>query len=295
MKTNKPMRVLVLGASGMLGNAVLRLFAQSPDYQTYGSVRSPSILNLLPKNLHSNIITGIDVDDLESLSNLFSGVHPDVVINCIGLVKQLSEADDPLVAIPINSLLPHRLAKLCEVAGARLVHMSTDCVFSGKKGMYTEADFADADGLYGRSKYLGEVDYTQAITLRTSIIGHELDGARSLVGWFLAQEGRVKGFKRAIFSGLPTVEIARIIRDQVIPHPELRGLFHVSAEPINKYDLLTLVAKVYGKTIEIIPDNNFIIDRSLDSNRFRLMTGYQAPKWPELIQLMFEFNRANAH
>lgn len=283
------MKILVLGASGMLGNAVLRLFEKSPEHQTFGSVRSSGALRLLPKNLHPNVITGVDVEDFDSLTRLFAHVRPDVVINCIGLVKQLAEADDPLFALPINAMLPHRLARLCEVAGARFVHMSTDCVFSGDKGMYTEADATDAKDLYGRSKYLGEVDYPNAITLRTSIIGHELDGARSLVGWFLSQEGSVKGFKRAIFSGLPTVEIARIIRDFVIPLPELHGLYHVSAEPINKYDLLQLVAQVYGKTIEIVPDDKFTIDRSLDSSRFRNLTGYTPPSWPELVQVMHKF------
>ena len=155
--------------------------------------------------------------------------------------------------------------------------------------MYTEGDASDAKDLYGRSKYLGEVDYPHAITLRTSIIGHELEGARSLVGWFLAQEGNVKGFKRAVFSGLPTVEIARIIRDYVIPHPELHGLYHVSAEPINKYDLLRLVAQVYEKEIGIDPDETLVIDRSLDSTRFRKLTGYNPPAWPELIQSMHQF------
>lgn len=283
------MRVLVLGASGMLGNAVLRLFAQSSGCQVFGSVRSSGALRLLPDDVHSNVISGVDVENLDSLTRLFANVHPDIVINCIGLVKQLAEADDPLAAIPINAMLPHRLARLCEVAGARLVHISTDCVFSGSKGMYKEADASDAKDLYGRSKYLGEVDYPHAITLRTSIIGHELDGARSLVGWFLAQQGSVKGFKHAIFSGLPTVEIARIIRDYVIPHPELHGLYHVSAEPINKYDLLRLVAQVYEKNIEIVPDDKFTIDRSLDSSRFRALSGYSPPIWSELVSKMCQF------
>ena len=189
----------------------------------------------------------------------------------------------------INALLPHRLARLCEVTGARLVHMGTDCVFSGAKGMYTEADASDAKDLYGRSKYLGEVDYPHAITLRTSIIGHELNGSRSLVGWFLAQEGSVKGFKRAIFSGLPTVEIARLIRDYVIPYPDLHGLYHVSAEPINKFDLLTLVANHYGKSIDILRDETFVIDRSLDSTRFRAVTGFHPAPWDELIRVMHNF------
>lgn len=287
---NRPQRVLVLGASGMLGNAVLRVFAQSPEFLAFGSVRSASSMKSLPQEVKANIISGVDVENIDSLAKVFASVHPDIVINCVGLVKQLAEADDALLAIPINALLPHRLARLCEVANARLVHMSTDCVFSGAKGMYTEADASDAKDLYGRSKYLGEVDYPHAITLRTSIIGHELEGARSLVGWFLAQEGRVKGFRRAIFSGLPTVEIARLIRDHVISNPQLRGVYHVSADPINKFDLLALVAKVYGKDIEIQPDEQLAIDRSLDSTRFRQASGFQPKSWPELVQAMHDFH-----
>lgn len=295
MIASKNAKVLVLGATGMLGNAVLRVFVESSGFDVVGSARSPDLLRLLPAGMAKHIVSGVDVENVDSLTGLFAFVKPDIVINCIGLVKQLAEADDPLAALPINAMLPHRLSRLCEVAGARLVHMSTDCVFSGEKGMYTEADVSDAKDLYGRSKYLGEVDYPHAITLRTSIIGHEIAGARSLVGWFLAQEGSVKGFKRAIFSGLPTMEIARIIRDYVIPHPELHGLYHVSAEPINKYDLLGLVAKAYGKKIEIIPDDKFSIDRSLDSSRFRSVTGYEAPEWPALIARMHEFMSNGIH
>jgi dTDP-4-dehydrorhamnose reductase len=286
----KPIRILILGATGMLGNAVLRLFAQSPGYHVFGSVRSSGALRLLPSELHPRVIAGVDVENIDSLTRLFAVVQPDVIINCVGLVKQLAEADDPLAAIPINSLLPHRLARLCEVAGARLVHIGTDCVFSGAKGMYTEADAADAKDLYGRSKYLGEVDYPHAVTLRTSIIGHELDGARSLVGWFLAQTGSVNGYKRVIFSGLPTVEIARVVRDIVIPRPELHGLYHVSAEPINKFDLLTLFAQAYDKTIDIIADYELVLDRSLDSTRFRQATGFAPKSWPELINSMRNFS-----
>lgn len=282
-------KVLVLGATGMLGNAVLRLFAQSAGYEVVASARSTSALRLLPEELSDRVICGVDVENMDSLMSLFAKVRPDVVINCIGLVKQLTEAADPLAAIPINALLPHRLVRLCDVAGARLVHMSTDCVFSGTKSMYAESDISDAKDLYGRSKYLGEVDYPHAITLRTSIIGHELSGAHSLVGWFLAQQGAVKGFRRAIFSGLPTVELALVIRDHVLTHPELHGVYHVSAEPINKFDLLTLIAKAYDKTIDIEPDNTLTIDRSLDSSRFREATGYQPQPWPALVRRMREF------
>jgi dTDP-4-dehydrorhamnose reductase len=285
----KPLPVLVLGASGMLGNAVLRLFSESDGFAVTGSLRSANALHHFSRQLQNKLVCGIDVENVDDLTKLFSIAAPKVVVNCIGLVKQLAVADDPIAAIPVNSVLPHRLARLCTVAGARLVQISTDCIFSGSKGLYTEADAPDAEDLYGRSKFLGEVDYPNAITLRTSIIGHELDSAHSLVGWFLAQEGQVKGYQRAVFSGLPTVEIARLIRDYVIPHPELRGVYHVSADPINKFDLLHLVAKVYGKKIEIVPTESLVIDRSLDSTRFRQATGFAPKPWPDLVQAMHDF------
>lgn len=279
-------KVLVLGASGMLGNAALRVFADSPGYQVFGSVRASASARLLPLEVRDRVIAGVDVESSDSLIQLFAAVRPHVVINCVGVVKQLADADDPLKAIPINSVLPHRLAQLCGAIGARFIHMSTDCVFSGAKGMYTDTDQSDAKDLYGRSKFLGEVDYPHAVTLRTSIIGHELNRATSLIGWFLNQHGRVRGFDRAIFSGLPTVEIARLIRDHVLTRPELHGVYNVSADPINKFDLLSLVAEAYQKDIEIERDSSLIIDRSLDSSRFRIATGFRPPPWPELVRSM---------
>lgn len=283
------MRILILGASGMLGNAVFRFLSDDKNFRTQGTVRGEYSKFFFADSLRSGIISGIDVENHDSLIRLFEKSKPDVVVNCIGLVKQLEDADDPLVSIPMNSLLPHRLAKLCAIVGARLIHMSTDCVFSGLKGMYKEVDVADASDLYGRSKLLGEVDYPNAITLRTSIIGHELNGARSLICWFLSQNQSVKGYKKAIFSGLPTVEIARIIRDYVLPNPDLHGVYHVSADPINKHDLLHLVAQCYGKSIEIVEDATLIIDRSLDSSRFQIATGFKSESWPRLVGLMKEF------
>ena len=283
-------RLLVLGSSGMLGNAVLRWFAQDTAYEVFGSVRSlGSVKGLQTKAPQAQFVPGVDVESLDSLTRLFAQVKPELVINCIGVVKQLAEADDPLTAIPINALLPHRLARLCQVAGARLVHVSTDCVFSGARGDYTEQDPSDAYDLYGRSKLMGEVDYDNAITLRTSIIGHELASAHGLVGWFLSQDGPVRGFSKAVFSGLPTVELARVIQQHVIPHPELRGTYHVSVDPINKLALLTLVARAYGRSNTITPDHKLVIDRSLNSARFRAATGYQPPGWPELVQRMRDF------
>jgi len=278
--------VLVLGASGMLGSAVLRLIAPSAGYRVVGALRSDAAAAMLPPESRSAVRSGLD---LENLAALFEEVRPDVVINCIGVVKQLHEADDPLIVIPINSLLPHRLLRLCKANGARLIHVSTDCVFSGSKGGYREDDVADARDLYGLSKLLGEVDDENAITLRTSMIGHELGTPHGLLGWFLSKRGRVMGYRRAIFSGLPTVELARVMRDFIIPNPGLRGVFHVSADPISKYDLLRLIAATYGSSCEISPNDEVVVDRSLDSTKFRLATGYIAPKWPHLIQAMHLF------
>ena len=273
----------------MLGNTVLRYFSDDSRYQVFGSARSASVRDAFPPALAERIVVGTDVDNADSLALLFAKVQPDVVINCIGLVKQLAESNDPLQAIPINSLLPHRLARLCAIAGARLVHVSTDCVFAGTRGGYTETDASDATDLYGRSKYLGEVNYEHCITLRTSIIGHELNSANGLVGWFLTQQGSVKGYTQAIFSGLPTVELAHVIRDIVLPQPQLHGLYHVASQPINKFDLLTLVKKKYKKDIAIVADEKLKIDRSLNADRFCKATGYIAPAWPELVEKMANF------
>jgi len=283
-------KVLILGASGMLGNAALRVFSEDERFMVIGTLRTPSLMNFFPKEVVSRLVVIPDIESLDGLASLFCSYKPEVVINCIGLVKQLSESNTPLSAIPINSLLPHRLASICSLVGARLIHMSTDCVFSGKQGKYIESDFPDANDLYGRSKYLGEVDYPNAITLRTSIIGHEISGHRSLIGWFLNQEEKVTGFKNAIFSGLPTVEVSRVIKDYVVPNENLHGVYHLSAMPINKFDLLTLVAKEYGKDIKIESDEEFKIDRSLDSTRFQKVTGYKPASWPVLVKEMQKFH-----
>lgn len=286
------MKILVLGAGGMLGNAMFRVLSSREDWQVRGVVRSGVAARFFPAALAKQLIIGVDVENNDLLLKLFLEHKPNVVINCIGLIKQLADAKDPLSAIPINSLLPHRLARLCELAGARLVHFSTDCVFSGKQGNYRETDISDAEDLYGRSKFLGEVSYPHTITLRTSIIGHELQGAHSLVGWFLAQEGQCKGFTHAIYSGLPTAVLAEVVRDIVIARPELHGLYHVASQSINKYDLLQLIADAYGKRIRIIPDDGLKIDRSLIAERFELATGYQAPAWPQLVRTMHEYQQS---
>lgn len=282
-------RILALGVTGMLGNAVFRVFAADAAHETWGTLRSASALHHFPQGSHARLLRGVDVLDHDALTAVMAKVRPDVVINCVGLIKQLADAKDPLTALPINAMLPHRLARLCELGGARLIHVSTDCVFSGRKGMYLESDVSDAEDLYGKSKYIGELqDLPHAITLRTSIIGHELGSNHALVDWFLAQQGSVRGFTQAIFSGLPTVELARVMKDFVLAHPQLNGLYHVAAEPIDKFRLLSLVAAQYDKSIEIRPDDALVIDRSLEGSRFRAATGYVAPDWVELVRRMHQ-------
>jgi dTDP-4-dehydrorhamnose reductase len=282
-------KVLVLGVTGMLGNAVFRVFGADAAHQTWGTLRSAAALRHFAADSHARLLCGVDVLDQDALTAVMAKVRPDVVINCVGLIKQLADAKDPLTALPINAMLPHRLARLCELGGARLIHVSTDCVFSGRKGLYQESDLSDAEDLYGKSKYIGELhDLPHAITLRTSIIGHELGSSHALVDWFLAQQGSVRGFTKAVFSGLPTVELARVMKDFVLAHPQLNGLYHVAAEPIDKFRLLSLVAAQYGKSIEIRPDDALVIDRSLEGSRFRAATGYVAPDWVELVRRMHE-------
>ena len=280
------MKVLVFGTSGMIGSAMFRVLSAKIGWQVCGTLRSDDAKRFFSGDQQDKLVVGVDVEKHDALVRMFARVKPDVVVNCIGLTKHHKEAEDPQLALPLNALLPHRMADLCALAGARLIHVSTDCVFAGTKGNYGEADALDAGDLYGKSKHLGEVDYPHAITLRTSTIGHELQSTYGLLEWFLSQQGSCKGFNRAIFSGLPNNEFARVVRDVVIPRPDLHGLYHVGAEPIGKYELLKLIAKVYGKRIDIVREDEFVIDRSLNSTRFSQATGYKAAGWLELIQEM---------
>ncbi|WP_271411683.1 dTDP-4-dehydrorhamnose reductase family protein [Pseudomonas sp. Q1-7] len=283
------MRVLVLGVTGMLGNAVYKIFDSSDGFEVWGTLRNSQDKHYFPATAHERLMSGVDVLDHDMLVKVLARIRPQLVINCVGLIKQLADSKDPLSALPINAMLPHRLANLCGLLGARLIQLSTDCVFSGRKGYYVEDDVSDAEDLYGKSKYIGEIrDNPHVITLRTSIIGHELSTNFSLVDWFLAQEGAVKGFSKAIFSGLPTAELARVMKDFVAPNAELSGLYHVATKPISKHDLLKLIAKQYGKKIEITPDDSLQIDRSLNGARFNQASGYVAPEWSQLISIMHE-------
>ena len=281
------LKVLVLGVSGMLGSAIFRCLSVDTSMDVFGSVRDrTSVEKLFTKEIRHKLIGNIDIICEMDMLGLFAQVRPDVVINCIGIVKQLPSSKDHLQSIEINSRLPHRLARYCNAFDARLVHFSTDCVFSGQTGFYTEADNPDAYDLYGQTKSLGEINGPNNITLRTSIIGHELNSAKSLVDWFLGQSGTVRGYVNAVFSGLPTIEVARVLREHVIPDPMLSGTYHLSVDPINKFDLLQLVADTYRKKIVIEPDTSLNINRALNSEKFRRATNFKPQKWSDLIEQM---------
>ena len=289
------MNILIFGATGMLGHAVFRVLSNDKRLNVFGTIRSESSKKLFPAPFAENLIPNIDIESDDCLKKAFEITQPDVVINCIGIIKQLSDAKDVLKTVPINTLLPHRLALLSKNFGSRLILVSTDCVFSGGKGDYLETDFPDCDDLYGRSKLLGEIaDNDNVLTIRTSIIGHELRGGHSLVNWFLSQNESTQGYTKAVFSGLPTNELANIIRSCIVDWPNLHGLYHVSADPINKYELLSLIAKIYDKKIQITKSEQVQIDRSLNHQKFQAATAYQAKDWPSLIESMKAFHQQSA-
>lgn len=271
----------------MLGHKAWQTFLDR--FETFATVRKVhrSFTRLAGPSEDSRVITGISAEDSADLNRAFLLARPDVVVNCIGIVKQDKSAKDPIASVTVNSLFPHQVAQRCREAGARLIHLSTDCVFSGRDGNYRESDPADAQDLYGRSKLLGEVDVDGCLTIRTSMIGRELSGSHGLLEWFLSQRGgRVRGFKRAIFSGFTTQALSELIAKVIIDHPELTGIWHAASDPISKFDLLTLVKQTYKLAVEIEPDDSFVCHRSLSATRLREATGMPPRSWPEMIEQM---------
>jgi len=280
------LRVLIIGGAGMLGHKLAQTLPQS--FEAWVTLRR-SVGNYACFAVFDaeRTITGVDVMDFDTVSRAVDAVRPDAVINCVGIIKQLPAANDPIPSITINSLLPHKLHQLCRKSGARLIHISTDCVFRGDRGMYTESDPSDALDLYGRSKFLGETSGEGALTLRTSIIGRELESASGLVEWFLSNRGgSVRGFRRAIYTGFTTIALARIIAMVLEQYPDLHGTLQVSSGKIDKYELLLLLRQAFQVDVEIVPDDAVTIDRSLDSSRFRSLTGFVPPSWPDMVAEM---------
>ena len=282
------MRVLVLGAGGMLGHKILDRLAKGCE--TIGTLRGSGEPYKSARALAgANLRLGVSAEDLGSVARAVDETRPHAVVNCIGIVKQREAAKDPASAIAINALFPHLLAGLCRERSARLVHFSTDCVFSGRRGPYRESDPSDAEDLYGRTKFLGEVGGAGCLTIRSSIIGREIAGRTGLLEWFLAQRGhRIKGFAGALYSGLTTLAMADLVFDLIIRFPDIEGVWHVSAAPISKFELLHLFNEVYDAGVTIERDDSFLCDRRLDSSRFRARTGFEPPLWQSMIEAMRE-------
>ena len=277
------MRLLILGGSGMLGHQLWRgLHAQ---HDTWVTLRRP-VADFAVHNLfdEAKAIQFDDINDDTALERALGQAKPEAVINCVGLIKQRDEASDEALTLRVNAEFPHRLAKRCGEAGARLIHFSTDCIFAGTKGNYTESDPSDAADLYGQSKHQGEVADAHSVTLRTSVIGHELGTNLALLDWFLSQRGQaISGFTKAIYSGFTTLEIARIVDRILTQHPALSGVWHVASESISKFALLQLCREKLGWEGVIEPNDEFVCDRSLNADRFNQATGYTPPSWEAMI------------
>ena len=280
------MRVLILGGEGMLGHKAFQVLSQRFDtYATFRDARGawatfPMYATVEP----SRLLGGVDALDFSSIVRAIGQGQPNVVVNCIGIIKQLKEASDPVISLRLNSLFPHLLADLCGAVGARLFHMSTDCVFTGRKGNYSEDDTPDAEDLYGRTKLLGELNRPGCLTIRTSIFGRDFLKQSALFEWFLShRRGRVKGYKNAIYTGFPTQTLACIMGDLIADHSQLSGLYQIASPPISKYDLLLNIRDAMKLNIDIEPYDDQPCDRSLNSGRFVAATGYRIPEWDELI------------
>ena len=280
------MKILIFGGSGMLGHKLVQVLQNQFDVWTTVR-RNSDYFKSLGIISSEKVFTEIEIENFDVVRKVVDKSKPDVIINAVGIIKQLPTAKNVIKTLTVNSIFPHRLSELAEESGARLICISTDCVFSGEKGNYKEEDIPDASDLYGRSKNLGEVIAENCLTIRTSIIGRELQTSHSLVEWFLSNAGKkVKGYKNAVFSGFPTIILAEILADVINRHKNLNGLYHVSSEPINKFDLLEFIKKDYKIPIEVEPSDEVKIDRSLNSEKFRQATGFEPKSWEEMIKLM---------
>ena len=289
------MKIVILGSNGLLGNTISKYFFEKSDYQTIGVLRNYSKLKFFNKKYHKNFLIIENILDYNETKEKLQILRPDTLINCLGITNKEKIENSRQIEniININSLLPHRLQRICSEMGTRLIHLSTDCIFSGSKGLYSENDIPDPTDIYGRSKLLGELDLENTLTIRKSVIGHELVSRKGLLEWFLNQNRTVKGYKNVIFSGLTVLELAKLIDKYIIPRSDLKGILNISGESISKFDLLKIISDIYNKSIEIIPNQSIKINRTLNSSKFNKLTGYRPDPWPVLIKSMYEFNLLN--
>ncbi|MDA8130467.1 MAG: SDR family oxidoreductase [Elusimicrobia bacterium] len=280
-------RILILGGAGTLGHKLWQVLpARFPH--TFVSMRKKRDFYAKTGLFDvPNVIDGLDLRDFSAVGKMLDELRPSVIVNCAGVTLRSKEALDRNSAISINALLPHRLAEWCSRSGSRLIHFSTVCVYDGKKGGYTEEDPPDARDLYGITKALGDVNAPFALTLRSSFIGREIFAGTELLEWFLAQKGnKIKGFRRALFTGLTTNRLAALVGDLIEKHPLLNGLYHVSSEIVSKYDLLLMMREAYKLDVEIEPEEGFEMRRDLNGDRFASAAGFVCPTWKQLMTEM---------
>ncbi len=284
--------VMILGVNGMLGSMLVKRWNESGRFRLFAGVRSQASPRLDGPLVA--VCQGLDAAEFGQVDQFmladFVRTHGiGVLVNCIGVIKQRPDGQDPVVTTAVNALFPHQVAQICSKVGAKLIHVSTDCVFTGETGSYLETDPTDAADFYGRSKALGEVGAPN-LTLRTSIIGPELEGSEGLglLAWLLRQKGpAVNGYTKAVFSGVTTLTLAGLIEKIIIEHPELTGLFHVASEPIDKCSLLNLINSEFKLGLEVMGDDTVRIDRSLNGEKLKTAIGYVAPGWSHQIASLY--------
>lgn len=278
------MQILVLGASGMLGHQACRVLSGSNE--VHAALRCADDIGIYQQTFFRNCILHDRFDALnnEQFTALISHLRPDVVLNCIGVVKQVTHTHDPVMLIRINALLPHLVARTCTEVGSKLIQVSTDCVFSGKSGHYTEGDLPDPVDMYGRTKLLGEVSHSPHLTIRTSVFGRQLNGKYGLLEWFLSHKDRqVQGYRQAYFSGLTTRALCEIIKKILDRAFDITGTYHVAGASISKFELLSLINDRLSLGSVVNPDDSLVCDRSLDSRHFLQATGIAIPSYDSMI------------
>lgn len=274
-------KILILGVNGLLGNRVFLNLSKNKKLNIYGLARKKS----LNKSFSAKkIIYGVDVSDFKKLRNTIKLLKPDVILNCVGVINKKIKSIKEAKVIKINSLLPHYLDNLSAQFKFKLIHISTDCIFKGNKNFYNENSLSDVDNLYGLSKSAGEINNNRSLTIRTSIIGHELNSQNGLVDWFLSQK-TVFGFANVIYSGMTTNELSKIIENCILRY-NLRGLYQVSSAPISKFDLLKLINNIYNSNINIKKNISIKKKLVLKSDRFKKETKYRVSSWEKQIIVM---------
>jgi dTDP-4-dehydrorhamnose reductase len=287
------MRILIIGGDGMLGHTLYQYLKTKHSVkvtlrQPYENYKKYQIFE------KENVFCNIDIQQLQPLAEVLAAFKPEAVINCVGLIKQRPDKENIALNLEVNALFPHQLSLLCQKIAARLIHMSTDCVFDGKQGNYCETDLCNAEDTYGKTKFLGELHEPHTITLRTSIIGYELKNKQSLLEWVLSQKnGTIQGYTNALYSGFTTHEMARIIERVLLHYPKHHGLYHVASNCINKHELLSLINQYFELNINVLKNNEFTCFRNLNGQFFNQDFSYVPPSWETMISELAAIYKQN--